>query len=72
MFAGNPGIILLFEKHLDHLVQRNAGFDPIITARIEVSLNGREFRPLIEPNLDLSTFPAYEPPYSSILPFADR
>jgi len=72
VFAGNPGMILLFAKHLDHLVQSNAGFDPIITARIEVSLNGREFRPLVDPNLDLSKFPAYEPAYRWILPFGDR
>ena len=72
VFAGNPGMILLFAKHLDHLVQSNAGFDPIITARIEVSLNGREFRPLIDPNLDLSKFPAYEPAYRWILPFGDH
>jgi hypothetical protein len=53
-------------------VQSNAGFDPIITARIEVSLNGREFRQLVEPNLDLSEIPAYEPAYHWIKPFGER
>jgi|TARA_B100001964_G_scaffold24673_1_gene24587 hypothetical protein len=72
VFAGNPGMILLFAQHLDDLVQSNAGFDPIITARIEVSLNGREFRQLVEPNLDLSEIPAYEPAYRWIKPFGER
>ena len=72
VFAGNPGMILLFAQHLDGLVQSNAGFDPIITARIEVSLNGREFRQLVDPNLDLSKIPAYEPSYRWIKPFGER
>ena len=72
VFAGNPGMILLFAQHLDGLVQSNAGFDPIITARIEVSLNGREFRQLVDPNLDLSLIPAYEPAYLWIKPFGER
>ena len=72
VFAGNPGMILLFAQHLDDLVQSNAGFDPIITARIEVSLNGREFRQLVEPNLDLSEIPAYEPAYRWVKPFGER
>ena len=72
VFAGNPGMILLFAKHLDQLVQSNAGFDPIITARIEVKLNGREFRELVDPKLDLSRIPAYEPAYLWIKPFGER
>ena len=72
VFAGNPGLILLFAKHLDQLVQRNAGFDPIITAKIEVSLNGREFRQLVDQNLDLSRIPDYEPASRWIKPFGER
>jgi hypothetical protein len=72
VFAGNPGMILLFAQHLDQLVQSNAGFDPIISARIEVSLNGREFRQLVDPNLDLSRIPAYQPAYRWIKPFGER
>ena len=64
VFAGNPGMILQFAKHLDQLVQSNAGFDPIITAKIEVSLNGREFRQLVDQSLDLSRIPAYEPAFT--------
>ena len=72
VFAGNPGMILLFAHHLDDLVQSNAGFDPKITARIEVSLNGREFRDLVEPNVDLSEIPKYEPAYLWVKPFGER
>jgi hypothetical protein len=72
VFAGNPGMILQFAKHLDQLVQSNAGFDPVITAKIEVSLNGREFRPLVDQNLDLSRIPAYEPAFRWIKPFGER
>ena len=72
VFAGNPGMILLFVHHLDQLVQSNARFDPIITARIEVSLNGRDFRELVDPELDLSNIPAYEPSYLWVKPFGER
>jgi vitamin K-dependent gamma-carboxylase len=72
VFAGNPGMILLFVHHLDQLVQSNARFDPIITARIDVSLNGRNFRELVDQQLDLSTVPAYEPSYNWIRPFGER
>ena len=72
VFAGNPAMILLFTHHLDQLVQSNARFDPIITAKIEVSLNGRPFREQLHPNLDLSEIPAYEPSYRWIRPFGER
>ena len=72
VFAGNPGMILLFAHHLDDLVQSNAGFDPKITARIEVSLNGREFRELVDPNVDLSEIPKYEPAYLWVKPFGEQ
>jgi hypothetical protein len=72
VFAGNPGMILLFAHHLDQLVQSNARFDPIITARIEVRLNGRDFRELVDPELDLSKVPAYEPSYRWVRPFGER
>jgi hypothetical protein len=72
VFAGNPGMILQFAKHLDQLVQSNAGFDPIITAKIEVSMNGREFKQLVDQSLDLSRIPAYEPAFNWIKPFGER
>jgi len=69
---GNPRLLLQFAHHLDRLVRSNAGFDPIITAKFEVSINGREFRELVDPNLDLSEIPAYEPSYRWIKPFGER
>ena len=72
VFAGNPGMILLFVHHLDKLVQNNAGFDPIITAKIDVSLNGRQFMRLVDQNLDLSKIPAYEPSFNLIKSFEER
>ena len=72
VFAGNPGMILLFAHHLDQLVQKNAGFDPIITAKIDVSLNGRQFRRLVDQNVDLSKISAYEPSFNWIKSFEER
>ena len=72
VFAGNPQMILLFVHHLDRLVHSNAGFDPKITAEIQVSLNGRPFRDLVDPNLDLSEIPPYQPTYQWIKPFGEH
>ena len=72
VFAGNPEMILLFVHHLDRLVKSNAGFDPKITAKIQVSLNGRPFRELVDPNLDLSEIPPYQPGYLWIKPFGEN
>jgi hypothetical protein len=69
---GNPTLVLQFVHHLDRLVQKNAGFDPIITAIFEVSLNGREFRELVDPNVDLSEIPAFTPNYLWVTPFGER
>ena len=44
----------------------------IITAEIQVSLNGRPFRELVDPNLDLSEIPAFQPSYLWIKPFGDH
>jgi len=71
VFAGNPGMILQFVHHLDMLVQSNAGFDPKVTAEIKVSLNGREYIELVDPDLDLSEIPLYEPSYTWIRPFVE-
>ena len=71
VLGGNPQRIMLFVHHLDRLVQSSAGFDPKITAKIDVSLNGRPFRELVDPNLDLSEIPAYQPSYEWIKPFVE-
>jgi hypothetical protein len=69
---GNPRLLLQFAHHLDSLVLKNAGFDPIITARFEVSLNGREFRDMVDPNVDLSEIPKFAPNYLWVSPFGER
>jgi len=69
---GNPTLLLQFAHHLDSLVQKNAGFDPIITAKYEVSINGREFRELVDPDVDLSEIPKFTPNYLWIKPFGER
>jgi hypothetical protein len=69
---GNPRLLLQFAHHLDSLVLKNAGFDPIITARFEVSLNGREFRDMVDPNVDLSEIPKFAPNYLWVTPFGER
>ena len=71
-FMGNPRTMLQFAHHLDHLVQSNAGFDPIITAKIEVSLNGRKSRQLVDPNIDLSEIPVFERSFLWVKPFGER
>ena len=65
-------MILLFVHHLDRLIRNSADFDPKITAEIQVSLNGRPFRELVDPNLDLSEIPTYQPSYQWIKPFREH
>ena len=65
-------LVLQFVHHLDRLVQKNAGFDPIITARFEVSMNGRKFRDMVDPNVDLSEIPKFEANYLWVKPFGER
>ena len=67
-----PRLALQFAHYLDSLVQKNAGFDPIITARIEVSINGRDFRYLVDPDVDLSKIPKFTPSYLWVKPFTEN
>ena len=71
-FMGNPRTMLQFAHHLDQLVKSNVGFDPIITANYEISLNGREPSELVDPTKDLSEIPVFEPAYSWVIPFVER
>ena len=64
--------MLQFVHHLDQLVKSNAGFDPIITAKYEISLNGREPRVLVDQTKDLSEIPVFEPSYLWVIPFGER
>ena len=69
---GKPRIMLQFAHHLDQLVKNNAGFDPVITAKYQISLNGREPRALVDPAKDLSEIPVFEPAYRWVIPFGER
>ena len=69
IFAGSPGLVLQFAHYLDHLVQINGRFNPKITAKVEVSLNGREFRLMIPHDLDLSEIPKYKEAYLWMKPY---
>jgi hypothetical protein len=53
-------------------VRTNGGFDPKITANVEVSINGREYRQMVDPNLDLSEIPKFKTTYLWIRPFGER
>ena len=68
---GKPDFVLQFAHYLDYLVKSNAGFDPIITSRFEVSINGREPKALVDPNLDLSEIPKFERNYLWVKPFGE-
>ena len=68
-FPGNPGMILQFAHFLDRLVKINTDFDPIITSDILVSLNGRPFKTLVDPKLDLSEIKPFEPAFNWINPY---
>jgi hypothetical protein len=66
---GDPELLLQFVHHLERLVQNNGGFDPIITAKYEVSLNGRKFKRMVDQVVDLSEIPEFTPNYLWVIPF---
>jgi len=68
----DPNVLLQLVHYIDQLVRINAGFDPIITAKFEVSMNGRPFRLLVDQNVDLSKIPVFTPNYLWIKPFGER
>ena len=72
VFAGSPVMVLQFAHYLDYLVRANGGFDPEITANVEVSINGREFRQMVDPNLDLSKIPKFKTTYLWMRPYGER
>ena len=72
VFAGSPMMVLQFAHYLDYLVRTNGGFDPEITANVEVSINGREFRQMVDPNLDLSEIPIFKTTYLWMRPYGER
>ena len=72
VFAGSPVMVLQFAHYLDYLVRANGGFDPKITANVEVSINGRGFRQMVDPNLDLSEIPKFKTTYLWMRPYGER
>ena len=68
-FGGNPKLILQFVHYLKNLVEKNANFTPIITAKILVSLNGRPFKKMVSTKLDLAKLPEFYPAYKWIEKF---
>ena len=68
-FSGNPGMNLQFAHHLKNLVEANAGFSPRITAKIQVSLNGREKKRLVDDDLDLKKIENFSPAFNWVQRF---
>ena len=60
---------LQFAHHLKKLVEANAGFTPRITAEIQVSLNGREKKRLVDDDLDLTKIPNFSPAFNWVQKF---
>ena len=67
-FAGTPNMVLQFAHHIRDLIRERAKFEPIITAQIMVSMNGREFVPMLDSKLDLSQLEYFEPAYNWVNP----
>ena len=67
-FAGTPNMVLQFAHHIRDLIRERAKFEPIITAQIMVSMNGREFVPMLDSKLDLSPLESFEPAYNWVNP----
>jgi hypothetical protein len=67
--GGNPNRILQFAHYLRDLVQKNAGFTPLIHADIKIALNGRVPIRLVSPDLDLVKVPPFTPAYQWVNPY---
>ena len=69
--ARNPDMILQYAHYIRDLVIKNAGFTPELLATIKVGINGREYRYLLKPNLDLSKLTTFEESYKWVIPFRE-
>ena len=67
-FAGTPNMVLQFAHHIRDLIRERAKFEPIITAQIMVSMNGREYVPMLDSKLNLSQIDNFEPAYNWVNP----
>ncbi len=50
-----PDLIIQFAKYYANLIKQQTGLKPIIKVEAKVSLNGRPYQYLIDPNIDLTT-----------------
>ena len=55
MMSTQPDLILQFACILDAEFRSIGVADPVVTADVQVSLNGRRSRPFIDPTVDLSS-----------------
>ena len=69
--ARNPDMILQYAHYIRDLVIKNAGFTPELFATIKVGINGREYKYLLKPNLDLSKLTTFEESYKWVIPFRE-
>ena len=69
--ARNPDMILQYAHYIRDLVIKNAGFTPELLATIKVGINGREYKYLLKPNLDLSKLTTFEESYKWVIPFRE-
>ena len=67
--ARNPDMILQYAHYIRDLVIKNAVFTPELLATIKVGINGREYKYLLKPNLDLSKLTTFEESYKWVIPF---
>ena len=66
--AGRPNLILEFAHMLNAVIQKNAKFDPLITAKNKISLNNSKTQYFFDQTKDLSLIPLNTPAYLWIYP----
>ena len=66
--GSNPNLILEFAHMIDEVIQRNAAFDPIVTAVVKVSLNNSPPQLFFDSSKDLSKIPLDHPSFLWINP----
>ena len=68
----NPDMILQYAHYIRNLVISNAGFTPELLASIKIGINGREYKDLVKPNLNLSELKTFEASYKWVEPFKNK
>jgi hypothetical protein len=72
MMSTQPDLLLQFAHILDNEFQSKGVANPIVTADVQVSLNGRRSRPFVNPNVDLSSVKDSWSPKTWILPYSSE